>query len=251
MATNEWALKQLSNLLPLDNDSLLQVLDYTSTLSPSAAVSHLQALLGDSPRALDFISSYNARRKNSSAPSNSAQSDTYADEPSCVPRSSRKLNKKSTPLHQLPERKIEGHGDVSGGYRKGGGGDYMGTPSSSQAIATNVDTNSFTLSETPVAQQLPKKTGGKGSGLPAAGYLISDLPNVKTKTSRSQGSSRTASPAPAKTKVTIQGGVAGKGASSTLEDLVCYSWLLTLTLPLPPLRLPSTCSSPLFERKHS
>ncbi|KAG8528644.1 uncharacterized protein KY384_006331 [Bacidia gigantensis] len=32
-------------------------------------------------------------------------------------------------------------------------------------------------------------------------------------------SSRNASPAPSKTKVTVQGGVAGKGASSTLEDL--------------------------------
>lgn len=57
------SLSQLSQLLPLPNEELQQVLDYASTLSKPEAAEHLGNLLGDSPQAVEFISSFNARRQ--------------------------------------------------------------------------------------------------------------------------------------------------------------------------------------------
>ena len=214
MDESSWARSQLSALLPLDSDSLNQILDYTSTLSKDAAAEHLKALLGDSPKALEFIISYNARRRGSTATSSAntvEQHERGNGSTGEAPKSTRKPQKKKAPLHQLPSRQLEGLGDVGGGYKKGYGEDYIPsskTPQPRQA-------NTFALSETPEAVQLPRETTGKKPPS-AAGKLISDLPNVKTK---SQTASRTASPAP-KTKISVPGGVAGKGASTTLEDLV-------------------------------
>ena len=214
MDTSSWARSQLSSLLPLDPDSLNQILDYTSTLSTDAVAEHLKALLGDSPKALEFISSYNARREGATASpqgNNVQQQRTGNISAGEAPRTTRKQPKKKAPLHQLPSRKVEGFGEAGSGYKKGDGEDYMASTKAQQARQSNA----FTLSETPEARLLPKKTAGKVPPS-AAGNLISDLPNVKTK---SQTTSRTASPAP-KTKISVPGGVAGKGASTTLEDLV-------------------------------
>ena len=129
MADSEWANKQLSSLLQLDATSAAQVLDYTSSLSKDAAAEHLKALLGDSPRALEFISSYNARRYGTPAPP-PASSQQPSSEDSGPPRTTKRgPNKKRTPLHQLPSRQVESSGDMAAGYKKGEGEDYMPTTS--------------------------------------------------------------------------------------------------------------------------
>lgn len=56
------SLSQISQLLPLDEQSLQQILDYSLTLSNDDAAEHLKNLLGDSPKALEFINSFNSRR---------------------------------------------------------------------------------------------------------------------------------------------------------------------------------------------
>ena len=238
MATaSEWARKRLSTLLPLDEDSLSQILTYTSTLSPGEAAEHLKNLLGDSPKALEFISSYNAQRaplsssrpvdrtgSSGATPERQASPQPPHDAIDGVPRSNRKNAKKKAPLHALPSRQIENHGDISGGYKKGQSIDYMAAsskPIPAQATAAATPSPAVTLSEAPAAQQLPKKLPPS-----AAGSLISDLPNVKSK---SQNSSRTGSPAP-KAKVSITGGTSGKGQSAILNDLVWFFPDLTTAL---------------------
>lgn len=62
MALEQWALPQLSELLPLDEESLKQIIIYTNTLPDTQAEEHLRGLLGDTPQALDFITAFNAHR---------------------------------------------------------------------------------------------------------------------------------------------------------------------------------------------
>ena len=237
MAANEWAHKQLSALLPLDSGSITQILDYTSTLPKDAAAEHLKALLGDSARVFDFISLYNARRRGAAASSTTnVQQEAGETENDGAPNTStqrippftgealkrpKNQQKKKAPLHQLPSRKLEDSGNTTGGYQKGHGEDYIPStkPQTSRSSSPANPINTFTLSSTPVASLLPRKTAGGKPPPSASGFLISDLPNVRTK-SAAASSSRTASPAPPKAKVSVPGGVAGKGASTTLEDLV-------------------------------
>ena len=212
MSSSTWTQTHLSQLLPLDEDSVQQILDYTSTLSNEAAAVHLKNLLGDSPKALEFISSYNARRT-SDATSSTAPVDS-------VPRHSRKSQKKKAPLNNLPPpRQPEDYGNVVGAYRKQDEEDYVASRKKSRpapALSTNL-----ALSNQPDARQLPKASPGLPS-VPAkpppsaAGALISDLPNIR---SGSRTSSRTSSPAP-KTTISVPGGASMHGASTTLQDLV-------------------------------
>ena len=65
MALQQWALPPLSELLPLDDGELKQILSYTNTLSDSEAAEHLSNLLGDSPQAVQFITAFNEHRKKS------------------------------------------------------------------------------------------------------------------------------------------------------------------------------------------
>lgn len=205
MSSSTWALSQISQLLPLDEESLQQILDYAVTLSNDAAAEHLKNLLGDSPKALDFISSFNSRRK---APV-PLQTDPVQSA-SAPPGRSRK---KKAPIKKLPPlRQPENHGNISGAYSKKEEEDYMSgsrRPRQSAPVSS-----AFALSETPAARQLPTPVSTTPSKPPpsASGPLISDLPNVRT-------SSRTAPPA-AKAKVNVSGGSPMHGASTTLQDLV-------------------------------
>src|ERR1700760_2524478 len=63
----QWALPRLQQILPLDDDSLKQVIQYTDSLPKDAAAEHLKNLLGDDAKALEFISSFNLRRQNAPA----------------------------------------------------------------------------------------------------------------------------------------------------------------------------------------
>ncbi|KAG9811887.1 hypothetical protein KCU63_g20706, partial [Aureobasidium melanogenum] len=59
----KWAVPQISRLLPLDEDSLKQIITYHDTLPRDVAAEQLGGLLGDSPQALEFIASFNSRRQ--------------------------------------------------------------------------------------------------------------------------------------------------------------------------------------------
>ena len=225
MAT-DWGLQQISKLLPLDTDSLKQILDYSATLSQAEAAEHLKNLLGDSPQAFEFISSFNQRRK--------ATQTVAEPEDDRVPRGQPRQKKKKPLLNNLPApRKLQDHGNVQGGYQKRDEEDYM--PSSSKS-SKDVP-GKFSLSSNPAARQMPI-------------LLDPALPNVHARTAspaKSQQASRNASPAhqsrgtsPSKksksTKVSIPGGTAMHGASTTMSDLESAIRALELTTnpSLPP-----------------
>ena len=210
MTSSNWAITQISHILPLDEQSLQQLLDYTYTLDKDAAAEHLKGVLGDSPKALDFINAFNARRE---APIISKTE----PEASTAPR---KARKKKVLLHTLPARKPEDHGNIAGAYQKKDDEDYMA--GSRKGNKQTPLANTLALSERPDARQLPVPAPippSSSSKLPpsAAGSLISDLPNVRTQT-HSRNSSRTGSPA-TKTRINVAGGSSMHGASSTIQDL--------------------------------
>lgn len=216
MASSSWAISQIAQILPLDEESLQEILDYSSTLSKDNSAEHLRNLLGTSPKALEFISSFNARRE---PPKTQSRPPTPEG-----PESSRKPRKKKQPLNKpFNPRQPEDYGNTGGGYQKKNDGDYMSGRTKQHkepALA-----NALALSDKPDARQLPIPAPVSGSSSPkkppsAIGPLISDLPNVRT---GSRTNSRTSSPAP-RTKVNVAGGAAMHGASSTLQDLVRISF---------------------------
>lgn len=199
MVPSTWAISRISQILPLDEETLQQILDYASTLPKPAAAKHLQDILGDSPQALEFISSFNSH--------NQVQDENQAEStpPSSVP-STRKSRRKKPPLNNLPPPRLpEDYGNTSGAYSKKDEEDYIASarPSRKHSPAASP----FSVSETPTARQLSK---GKATAA-APGFLISDVPNVRT--------SHTPPPA-SKTKIHVSGGPAMHGASTTLQDLV-------------------------------
>ena len=208
MPPSKWAISQISQLLPLDEESLKQVIDYTNSLPKDAAAEHLKNLLGDSPKALEFISSFNSRRE---APGSSVS----APEPSETPR---KPRKKKAPLNKLPPpRRPEDYGNIAGAYHKKDEEDYM---AGSRRLQKEPGlANTLALSEKPDARQLPTTSKNPVPKPPpsASGPLISDLPNVHSST-RSYPSSRTTSPVP-KTKVSLSGGPSMHAPSTALADL--------------------------------
>jgi len=207
-----WALPRFSKLLPLDEESLKQIITYTDTLPKDAAAEHLKNLLGDSPQAFEFISSFNSHRQ--APPSSNAPVPRTQDE---APRARPRQAKKKPNIHELPARQINNRGDTGGGYVKPNETDYMAARSKPQRKEPPL-ANALALNDQPDAAQLPlpesSATARTASSRPppsASGPLISDALESKK-------SSRTASPAP-KTKITIQGGQAMHGASSALSDL--------------------------------
>lgn len=221
MALSTWALPHLSRLLPLDDESLKQIIDYSSTLPKEAAAEHLKNLLGDSPQALEFISSFNSRRetprKTASDLPGSAALAASGSEATSASETGRKPRKKKATLNKLPPpRRPDDYGNTVGGYLKKEEGDYISGRRHEPHLA-----NTLVLSDKPDALQLPtvkstssslasSRTASPKPPPSAAGSLISDLPDVKT--------SRTSSPAP-KTKISLSGGTSMHGNSSTINDL--------------------------------
>jgi hypothetical protein len=220
MDLSAWALPQLSRLLPLDDDSLKQIISYTETLSNREAADHLQNLLGDSPQALEFITTFNNRRKPKGATNTTQTQSVSLNDTSGVPKA--KPHKKKQPgIGKLPPpRQPDNFGNVSGAYRKQDEEDYMAGSSKAKATRANV----FGLSDTPDAIQKPRVATSSGAATPksrgispvppptklppsAAGQLISDAK-----------SSRNSSPKP-KAKVSLAGGTPMHGASTALNDL--------------------------------
>ena len=252
MSLQAWALPKLSKLLPLDEDSLKQVLDYTLTLSKQDGAEHLKNFLGDSPQAIEFISSFNNRRGGGGGPDTSSNTTQSATPPvqnanyaraggssnataadlSEAPRSRPREKKKKAPLHSLPARRVEDSGDVVGGYRKGEEDDYY-MPSRGGGSKQTPLANTLALSSTPDALQAPISTSrnpspsansqSQSSKLPpsASGPLISDLKASSSPSSRTQSPSKQQQQQQQgqKAKVTLQGGKPMQGASTALTDL--------------------------------
>ncbi|OJJ56006.1 hypothetical protein ASPSYDRAFT_48272 [Aspergillus sydowii CBS 593.65] len=201
---------RLAKVLPLDSDSLTQILTYAADLSKEEAADHLKNLLGDSPAAFEFISAFNShrdeRQQQSTTPSHPSPSQT----PSPRAGSTRKNKKSKPPLHSAgPPRRPENFGNVAGGYKKADlDEDYMSSrsraldvgPSSSLKITSHQGSATSSRNQSPT----PPVGGGGGGGSKAppsaAGPVLSDLlPNVKSKAAKPSragggGSSGTATP---------------------------------------------------------
>lgn len=217
MSLAEWALPQLSKLLPLDNDSLKQIISYTESLPNREAADHLQNMLGDSPQALEFITSFNNRRK-SRGPVVSAQT-TPSNDVSGVPKSRPRKKKQAGVGKPLPARQVEDVGNLAGAYMKRDEDDYMAGSSKSKAPKTNA----FGLSQKPDALQLPTASSS-GTATPTSRAVSPAAPSKKLPPSAAgqlvsdTKSSRNSSPKP-KAKISVAGGTPMHGASTALTDL--------------------------------
>lgn len=211
-----WALPRISKILPIDDESLKDIITYATSLSKDGAAEHLKNLLGDSPQALEFISSFNSRRHvvtpaNTSSTSKSETHEPSPDNNSEIPARNRKAKKTKAPLHAAgPVRRPENYGDVSGGYQKTKIDEEYMPKSIRQGPSATPLSNTLSLSQTPTARQLPKPTinlqdpspssSRAPSPLPqklppsASGNLISDLPNVMAKGSRKSAHSGSSTP---------------------------------------------------------
>ncbi|KAK0282265.1 hypothetical protein LTR35_000672 [Friedmanniomyces endolithicus] len=237
-----WALPRLQQLLPLDEESLKQVVQYADSLPKGAAAEHLKNLLGDESKALEFISSFNMRRQNAPGSAQTKAQAPGRDTPQGpavassrgggVPQVSGRGGrggKKRANIHALPPRRVEESGSMGGGtaYSKHDEQDYIPRAERSRQTHKELIEDNMALRErAPDATQMPLITDNAAatskpftSKAPpsAAGHLISDS-LAPRKPSSSAPSSRTASPAP-KAKVNISGGTAMHGASSALSDL--------------------------------
>lgn len=220
------SLSQLSRLLPLPDDELKQMLDYAATLSKSEAVEHFAGLLGDSPDAIDFISSFNSRRQDPKKPQASPQP---APGPASQPQSSQSQNqapssidavpkwtkgpkKKKAALHTPAPRQVAQRGPAPGTAYTKKDLEVDDRYASRKPSPANTPGSSAPAAKPPPASATPPPPKLPPS---AAGHLISDGPKPKTK---STPGSRSSTPAP-KAKVTISGGTAMHGASTALSDL--------------------------------
>ncbi|KAL1980634.1 hypothetical protein VTN96DRAFT_3885 [Rasamsonia emersonii] len=233
-----WAVPTLSKLLPLDDESLKQIVTYSAGLSKEAAAEHLKNLLGDSPAALEFIASFNSRRcgdPSSTPQSGSASPRTTTDGENSRSRQNenknqQKKNKRTkAPLHSAgPPRRPENYGNVEGAYMKADKEeDYIPGTTSKAHRDTAGGTGSSTslsdvpsLSTKPEALLRPRTTDSPSDSSPAtsrnpspapktkappsaAGPLISDyLPNVKSKAAKSSRHATSGTSSPSKQSVT-------------------------------------------------
>ncbi|KUI68378.1 hypothetical protein VM1G_04361 [Cytospora mali] len=221
------ALNQLSMLLGLPDSDCKQILDYGATLSKAEAADHFKNLLGDSPQAIEFISTFNSRRqdpKPAPAPA-PVTNQPRPSNPEPAPRNQRQQKKKKATLHTPPPRQITDTAPASGtvynkkaiedDYIKGGrsGGP---TPSSSNVPSR---TSTPKISTPPSHQQKSSKAPPS-----AAGSLVSDLLAPKQKP-KSNPTSRSSTPGPSSkgtgqtTKISITGGTPMHGASTAVADL--------------------------------
>lgn len=197
-----WALPRLSSFLPLDEDSLNQIITYSATLSKEESAEHLKNLLGDAPAVLEFISSFNSRRgdnKNSglsTPPSGRSGTSTphTAREDSGAARQNpqAKKNKRAKPpIHSAgPARIPDNYGDVTGAYKKADSGQDYITASATRNVALQPELGAgvgATLRNPSPAPKSNNNNNNNNVKAPpsAAGPLISDyLPNVKSKTAK-------------------------------------------------------------------
>lgn len=193
-----WAVPRLAQLLPLDEESLTQIITYSASLSKEACAENLKGLLGDSPGALEFIASFNSRREahEPSAPRSEPASTTTATGPGrnnngrggATRRGGGK--KGQAPLHSAgPPRRPENFGNMTGGYRKADKEeDYMSmSRSHAGGLSAEVDPSPR---ESAASSRNPSPAPPRQKAPPSAsGPVISELlPNVKSKSAKASSS---------------------------------------------------------------
>ncbi|KAL1859473.1 hypothetical protein Daus18300_009618 [Diaporthe australafricana] len=220
------SLNQLSMLLGLPDSDCKQILDYGSTLSKAEAADHFKNLLGDSPQAIEFISSFNSRRQDpkpapTPAPAPVARQQPPSD-PDAVPRPQRGPKKKKAPIHTPAPRQITDATPASGTVysKKSLEDDYIAGRS---GASTPSNSNSPFKAPTPKSSTPPPQKFSKQPPS-ASGSLVSDRLAPKQKP-KSNPTSRSSTPGPASkgnapvTKVSIAGGTPMHGASTAVADL--------------------------------
>ncbi|KAF9886244.1 hypothetical protein FE257_011857 [Aspergillus nanangensis] len=189
-----WGVPRLAQLLPLDEDSLTQILTYAANLSTEEGAEHLKNLLGDSPAAFEFVSSFSSRRQPPAPASSARSSARSSDHPTPRNAPTKKGKKSKAPLHSTgPPREPENFGNVIGGYKKtdqeedympssrNKGNQHLTAPSSHTPLQSSSAASSRTHSPAPPKSSKPPPS--------ASGPVISDLlPNVKSKAARSSTS---------------------------------------------------------------
>ena len=214
MTLEKWALPQLSRILPLDEDSLRQIIQYTEKLSAEAAALHLKELVGDSPQALEFIASFNSRRR----PTSGVHSNKSNKDASVVtkprPRKENVVNINKVPL----VRHSESYNDSSGSYLKKEQKDYVPARHGTAATDSVGSINNDVPNNKPVVSQNQSKATSVHPKLPpsASGPLISDVAPSPSQSSLSPLPSSTSK---SKVKVNISGGTPMHGKSTVLNDL--------------------------------
>lgn len=208
-----WALPRLQRLLPIDDESLREIVTYTASLSKGAGAEHLKNMLGDSEQSFEFISGFNSRRPDVEEEKSTPV--TTSDPRDGVPRHVKKAKTKA-PLHQPgPVRKPEGYGNLAGGYSKQIDDDDYRSKGHKKDNSKSSLAETLSLSQQPDALQLPKATqgglqtpspgrsrdpspGNRSTPKPlppsASGKLISDLPNVRTKQAKKPAHTSTSQP---------------------------------------------------------
>ncbi|KAJ5890287.1 hypothetical protein N7504_011097 [Penicillium tannophilum] len=174
-----WALPRLSQLLPLDEESLKQIVDYSAGLTKDDCADHLKNLLGDSPTALEFITSFNARRDTRSATSYTPNAPPVKND-----RLRGRNKKEKKPLHSAgPPRRPDNYGNLGGAYMKAEKvEDYMSA--SKPPLSVPTPEVSVPGSSASSRNQSPRPTSSKHPPS-ASGPVLSDmLPNVRSKTSK-------------------------------------------------------------------
>ncbi|RVD81431.1 uncharacterized protein DFL_009295 [Arthrobotrys flagrans] len=254
-----WAVPRLSNLLPLPEDELRQVISYAATSpdlsSPSAIATHFTDLLGSSSERLSFIEEFNRRRFSAALSISKPRQSNTRDDSNAPPRSNRKGTKKKEPLNKLPPvRKVEntfsGTAENLAGkvYKKEDLDDYMST--SRKKMASNSSPTSKPTSQTPSRSTTPNPPTGPSAAFaftPAApvalppqkqpaqqGMLTSDLLNKK-KASK-----------PKAATVSVPANTTMRAPSSTLSDV--SSALRSLELQTNP-TLANTHTLPVEKRR--
>lgn len=213
------SLAQLSQLLPLPDEELGQVLDYAATFSKSEAADHFHNLFGDSPLAVDFIASFNAHRTEPPAAAR------FSEPPDAVPKTKRAPKKKPA-IHTPEARRVDEYaGRATTAYtKKDHGLDYIAQRASAPS------SSHVSRSETPV--QVPAQAPPK-LHTATAGYLISEPPpKAKAKSNPSSRSSTPKPPSGASTRVSIAGGTSMAGQSTALVDLDAAIRTLEMTTDL-------------------
>ncbi|KAJ3946559.1 uncharacterized protein N0V96_002927 [Colletotrichum fioriniae] len=231
------SLAQLSRLLPLPEDELKQMLDYANTLSKSEAANHFNDLLGDSPQAVEFISSFNSRRQEKKTPAPAPQSSsTSSSAPEPAPKTSRGPKKKKANIHTPAARQIDAAPPPGASYNKKSQEDeWYGGRKPAPAVESSSTSSSSISTAFPQLgapssgskQPLKSATPPPQQQRTAGGYLISD---VKAKP-KSNPVSRSSTPKPTTkpTKISIAGGTPMAGASTALNDLDAAIRTLELT----------------------
>ncbi|POS74863.1 hypothetical protein DHEL01_v206739 [Diaporthe helianthi] len=236
------SLNQLSMLLGLPDSDCKQILDYGATLSKAEAADHFKNLLGDSPQAIEFISSFNSRRQDpkpapapapapAPTPAPAPASVTQQQGPSdlhAVPKKQwAPKKKKKAPLGTPAARQITDATPASGTVysKKSIEDDYISSRSGPSTTPSN--SNSPFTAPPPKSSTPPPPKKFSKQPPSAAGSLVSDRLAPPKQKPKSNPTSRSSTPGPAAskgnggtvTKVSIAGGTPMHGASTAVADL--------------------------------